>query len=175
MRWRRRASRHGRGLRHEKDRREAVFLCVFAPAGASLRRPHFFQQRKKWGKERRQKLRFCTSSARYTWQQSPAYSRGHSLSSSLSDKRTVPAFTGAEASAAACFSHGRGVFLYRVRGVSPLRQRAGVAPAGASYLAVHNFRQPNQRFGASVVFSCRKKVAKERHLRKGGFRISPFP
>ena len=33
------------------------FLC--------LRRPHFFQQRKKWGKERRQKLRFCTSSARY--------------------------------------------------------------------------------------------------------------
>ena len=34
------------------------FLC--------LRRPHFFQQRKKWGKERRQKLRFCTSSARYT-------------------------------------------------------------------------------------------------------------
>ena len=34
------------------------FLC--------LRRPHFFQQRKKWEKERRQKLRFCTSSARYT-------------------------------------------------------------------------------------------------------------
>ena len=31
-----------------------AFLC--------LRRPHFFQQRKKWGKERRQKLRFCTSS-----------------------------------------------------------------------------------------------------------------
>ena len=27
-----------------------------------LRRPHFFQQRKKWGKERRQKLRFCISS-----------------------------------------------------------------------------------------------------------------
>ena len=26
-----------------------------------LRRPHFFQQRKKWGKERRQKLRFCIS------------------------------------------------------------------------------------------------------------------
>ena len=34
-------------------------------AGTCLRRPHFFQQRKKWGKERRQKLRFCTSSARY--------------------------------------------------------------------------------------------------------------
>ena len=38
--------------------RRKRFLC--------LRRPHFFQQRKKWGKERRQKLRFCTSSARYT-------------------------------------------------------------------------------------------------------------
>ena len=37
--------------------RRKRFLC--------LRRPHFFQQRKKWGKERRQKLRFCTSSARY--------------------------------------------------------------------------------------------------------------
>ena len=34
--------------------RRERFLC--------LRRPHFFQQRKKWGKERRQKLRFCTSS-----------------------------------------------------------------------------------------------------------------
>ena len=37
----------------------------------------------------------------------PAYSRGHSLLSPLSDKRTVPVFTGAEADAAACFSHGR--------------------------------------------------------------------
>ena len=37
--------------------RRERFLC--------LRRPHFFQQRKKWGKDRRQKLRFCTSSARY--------------------------------------------------------------------------------------------------------------
>ena len=72
-----------------------------------LRRPHFFQQRKKWGKERRQKLRFCTSSARYTQQRFAAYSRGHNLSSPLSVKRTVPAFTGAEADAAACFSHGR--------------------------------------------------------------------
>ena len=38
--------------------RRKRFIC--------LRRPHFFQQRKKWGKERRQKLRFCTSPARYT-------------------------------------------------------------------------------------------------------------
>ena len=34
--------------------------------------------------------------------------------SSLSVKRTVPAFTGAEASATACPSHGRGVCFYRV-------------------------------------------------------------
>ena len=52
-------SLHQRQRRRDSfaPRRER-FLC--------LRRPHFFQQRKKWGKERRQKLRFCTSSARYT-------------------------------------------------------------------------------------------------------------
>ena len=52
-------SLHQRQRRRDNfaPRRER-FLC--------LRRPHFFQQRKKWGKERRQKLRFCTSSARYT-------------------------------------------------------------------------------------------------------------
>ena len=33
MSWRRRARRHGHGSRHEKGRREAVFLCVFLPAG----------------------------------------------------------------------------------------------------------------------------------------------
>ena len=79
--------------------RRERFLC--------LRRPHFFQQRKKWGKERRQKLRFCTSSARYAQQRFPAYSRGQSPLLSLSVKRTACTFTGAEADAAACFSHGR--------------------------------------------------------------------
>ena len=34
--------------------------------------------------------------------------------SSLSVKRTVPAFTGAEASATACLSHGRSICFYRV-------------------------------------------------------------
>ena len=52
-------------LRCFAPRRER-FLC--------LRRPHFFQQRKKWGKERRQKLRFCTSSARYACSLPPALS-----------------------------------------------------------------------------------------------------
>ena len=46
--------------------RRERFLC--------LRRPHFFQQRKKWGKERRQKLRFCTSSARYACSLPPTLS-----------------------------------------------------------------------------------------------------
>ena len=46
--------------------RRERFLC--------LRRPHFFQQREKWGKERRQKLRFCTSSARYACSLPPAFS-----------------------------------------------------------------------------------------------------
>ena len=36
--------------------------------------PHFFLRRKKWGKERRQKLRFCTSSARYACSLPPALS-----------------------------------------------------------------------------------------------------
>ena len=50
--------------------------------------------------------------------------------SSLSVKRTVPAFTGAEASATACLSHGRGVCFYRVGGVSPPRRRVGFPLAG---------------------------------------------
>ena len=79
--------------------RRERFLC--------LRRPHFFQQRKKWGKERRQKLRFCTSSARCTRPWFPASSRGHSPLSPLSDKRTACTFTGAEAPATACPRHGR--------------------------------------------------------------------
>ena len=47
--------------------------------------------------------------------------------SSLSVKRTVPAFTGAEASATACLSHGRGVCFYRVGDyqISPLPPQGG--------------------------------------------------
>ena len=46
--------------------------------------------------------------------------------SSLSGKRTVPAFTGAEASATACPSHGRGICFYRVGDY----QIAPLAPCG---------------------------------------------
>ena len=53
----------------------------------------------------------------------------------------------------------------RSGGEQVLRLRAGwgVSCSGTSNLAVHNFRQPNQRFGASVVFCCQKKVTKENH------------
>ena len=67
--------RHGEAVTDKASPRSGVSV-VFVSDGDSfaprrerflcLRRPHFFQQRKKWGKERRQKLRFCTSSARYT-------------------------------------------------------------------------------------------------------------
>ena len=47
--------------------------------------------------------------------------------SSLSVKRTVPAFTGAEASATACPSHGRGICFYRVSDyqIAPLPPQGG--------------------------------------------------
>ena len=59
--------------------------------------------------------------------------------SSLSVKRTVPAFTGAEASATACPSHGRGVFFCRVGGVSPLRRRVGFPWRGGGLRRPHFF------------------------------------
>ena len=105
-RWRVRSANRPAGRQVARRSRDGYSFAL-PSAGTCLRRPHFFQQRKKWGKERRQKLRFCTSSARYTWQRFAAYSRGHSLSSPLSVKRTACTLTGAEASAAACFSHGR--------------------------------------------------------------------
>ena len=150
MSWRRRARRHGHGSRHEKDRREAVFLCAFLPAGAGwvLRRPGgeqvlrlraqagafraparvtFFCCQKKGTKENHLKLRFKTSLARggqvRIWR---CVLAGGVQRSSLSVKRTVPAFTGAEASATACLSHGRGVCFYRVAIIKsrPLRRGA---------------------------------------------------
>ena len=106
---------------------------IFPWRGGGLRRPHFFLRRKKCGKESRLDLRSKGPLARggqvRIWRCALA---GGVQRSSLSVKRTVPAFTGAEASATACPSHGRGICFYRVGGVSPPRRRAGVAPAGAS-------------------------------------------
>ena len=93
----------------------------------------FFFCKKKVTKENHSNLRFKDPLARggqvRIWR---CVLAGGVQRSSLSVKRTVPAFTGAEAGAAACPSHGRGVCFYRVGGVSPPRRRAGVAPAGAS-------------------------------------------
>ena len=57
-------------------------ICTYPPRAKGpldrrskrLSFPHFFLRRKKWGKERRQKLRFCTSSARYACSLPPALS-----------------------------------------------------------------------------------------------------
>ena len=98
-----------------------------APAGASLRRPHFFLRRKKCGKESRLDLRSKDPLARggqvRIWR---CVLAGGVQRSSLSVKRTVPAFTGAEASATACLSHGRSICFYRVGDY----QIAPLAPCG---------------------------------------------
>ena len=75
----------------------------------------FFFCKKKVTKENHSNLRFKDPLARY----GSCKIGGADLAelvrrSSLSVKRTVPAFTGAEASATACPSHGRGVCFYRV-------------------------------------------------------------
>ena len=75
----------------------------------------FFCCQKKGTKEKHSNLRFKDPLARggqvRIWR---CVLAGGVQRSSLSVKRTVPAFTGAEASATACPSHGRGVFFCRV-------------------------------------------------------------
>ena len=101
---------------------------VFPWRGGGLRRPHFFLRRKKCGKESRLDLRSKGPLARgrqvQIWR---CVLAGGVRRSSLSVKRTVPAFTGAEASATACLSHGRGVCFYRVGDyqISPLAPCGG--------------------------------------------------
>ena len=122
---------------------------AFPWRGGGLRRPHFFLRRKKCGKESRLDLRSKGPLARggqvRIWR---CVLAGGVQLSSLSVKRTVPAFTGAEAGAAACPSHGRGVCFYRVGGVSPLRRRVGFPLTG---------RRP-----PAATFLCAKKEMWER-------------
>ena len=76
---------------------------AFPWRGGGLRRPHFFLRRKKCGKESRLDLRSKGPLARYgSCKIGGADLAGGVQRSSLSVKRTVPAFTGAEASATAC-------------------------------------------------------------------------
>ena len=119
--------------------RRAVFLCregsfaprrrvrYLSPTGIISRlrardgefrapaRVTFFFCKKKVTKENHSNLRFKDPLARggqvQIWR---CVLAGGVQRSSLSVKRTVPAFTGAEASATACLSHGRGVCFYRV-------------------------------------------------------------
>ena len=87
----------------------------------------FFFCKKKVTKENHSNLRFKDPLARggqvQIWR---CVLAGGVQRSSLSVKRTVPAFTGAEAGAAACPSHGRGVCFYRVAIIKsrPLRREA---------------------------------------------------
>ena len=112
---------HSRG--NDNDQENAGYVresagggeSIFPWRGGGLRRPHFFLRRKKCGKESRLDLRSKGPLARggqvRIWR---CVLAGGVQRSSLSVKRTVPAFTGAEASATACLSHGRGVCFYRV-------------------------------------------------------------
>ena len=84
--------------------RRERFLC--------LRRPHFFQQRKKWGKERRQKLRFCTSSARYACSPLSVFPHVTGVFLIVVVPPTVPAQLSA---AAACY-YGKNYSFCRVAG-----------------------------------------------------------
>ena len=100
----------------------------------------FFSCKKKVTKENHSNLRFKDPLARYGLCKIGGAGFAELVRwSSLSVKRTVPAFTGAEADATACLSHGRGVFFCRVGGVSPPRRRVGfpltgrIAPAGAGW------------------------------------------
>ena len=132
---------------------------AFPWRGGGLRRPHFFLRRKKCGKESRLDLRSKGPLARggqvRIWR---CVLAGGVQRSSLSVKRTVPAFTGAEASATACPAT---VGVFASTGLGEFR-----CPGGEQVLRLR---------AQAAFFSCRKKAAKERHLRKGGFRISPFP
>ena len=88
----------------------------------------FFFCKKKVTKENHSNLRFKNPLARggqvQIWR---CVLAGGVQRSSLSVKRTVPAFTGAEASATACPSHGRGICFYRVGDyqIAPLPPQGG--------------------------------------------------
>ena len=142
------AEPHGQLMRYKKRRRRpSLFLRLRGgrrPGGEQVLRLRardgafraparvtFFFCKKKVTKENHSNLRFKDPLARggqvRIWR---CVLAGGVQLSSLSVKRTVPAFTGAEAGAAACPSHGRGVCFYRVGGVSPLRRRVGFPLTG---------------------------------------------
>ena len=62
----------------------------------------------------------------------------------MSVKRTVPAFTGAEASATACLSHGRGICFYRVGDYQ-------IAPIAARSTAMGRWRLTPPGYGGTCL------------------------
>ena len=118
---------------------------AFPWRGGGLRRPHFFLRRKKCGKESRLDLRSKDPLARYR----SCKIGGADLAElvrrvSLSVKRTVPAFTGAEASATACLSHGRGICFYRVGDYQ-------IAPIAARSTAMGRWRLTPPGYGGTCL------------------------
>ena len=135
-----------------------------------LRRPHFFQQRKKWGKERRQKLRFCTSSARYTC--SPLSVFPHVTGVFLI--AVVPPTVPAQLSAAAACYYGKNYSFCRVAG--RLRNNYILCPTGTPTFAAAR-RQRRDLIIANPVEANTPTVAEASgrvSLRAGERRHSPF-
>ena len=139
------------GARNYPRRRQIMRLrrrggeLAFPWRGGGLRRPHFFLRRKKCGKESRLDLRSKDPLARY----GSCKIGGADLAElvrrvSLSVKRTVPAFTGAEASATACLSHGRGICFYRVGDYQ-------IAPIAARSTAMGRWRLTPPGYGGTCL------------------------
>ena len=105
----------------------------------------FFCCQKKVTKENHSNLRFKDPLARggqvQIWR---CVLAGGVQRSSLSVKRTVPAFTGAEASATACPSHGRGICFYRVGDYQ-------IAPIAARSTAMGRWRLTPPGYGGTCL------------------------